>query len=222
MAAKKRLGDVLIEAGLINETQLSAALQSQRTWGGKLGSTLVRMGFTREEDILRVLSKQLALPAVDFKKVAVSQKAISVLALRLAEKYNVIPVAVREDQGKKEMVLVMSDPLNLDTISEIEFQTGYRVRPAIATDSAIARAIGFYYKSETAPGAGPAPTVGLSQVDDEPMVLVSQDRPEAQTTDITIESIKTDDLLKLLLRVLARKGVVSRADIMAELHRKKG
>jgi len=221
MAVKKRLGDVLIEAGLINDTQLSAALQSQRTWGGKLGSTLVRMGFAREEDILRILSKQLALPAVDFKKVNISPKSISTLPLRLAEKYNIIPVAVREEQGKKEMVLVMSDPTNLDTISEIEFQTGYRVRPAVATDSAISRAIGFYYKSDSSVAAGFIPsTVGLATVDDsEPMELVNQER--LGETESAIDNLNTGDLLRMLLRALVRKGVISRADLVAEMRKKK-
>lgn len=226
MVKKKRVGEVLVDAGLINETQLSAALQSQRTWGGKLGSTLVRMGFAREEDILRALSSQLLLPAVDFNKVKVSSKAIAAVPLRVAEKYNVVPVALREEQGKKELVLVMSDPTNLDSITEIEFQTGYRIRPAVATDSAITRAIDFYYRSngQISIPEPPKPINVASGAAPEKLQLVTDDR--LQRTDgeidiISLDSLNAAALLKLLIRVLIKKGVIAKSDLFAELQRRK-
>lgn len=229
MTRKKRVGEVLMDAGLINETQLSAALQSQRTWGGKLGSTLVRMGFAREEDILRALSSQLLLPAVDFNKVKVSPRATHALPLKIAEKYHVMPVAVRDEGGKRELVLVMSDPTNLEAISEIEFQTGYRVRPAVATDSAIVRAIDFYYRSEVSPGPANGPmSVTPVQVSDDDnngrMQLVTDDRlPRSETGAdmITLDSLNSGALLKLLIRVLIKKGIISKADLAVELGRRK-
>ncbi len=226
MAKRKRVGEVLMDAGLINETQLSAALQSQRTWGGKLGSTLVRMGFAREEDILRALSSQLLLPAVDFNKVKVSPRAVAAVPLRITEKYHVMPVALREDQGRKELVLVMSDPTNLESISEIEFQTGYRVRPAVATDSAILRAIDFYYRSQgtISPPEFSAPSgpVGVSRLDEsETMELVSEDRgaprmPQAVDA-ASLESLGTAGLVKLLLKLLIKKNIITKADLTEEL-----
>ena len=202
--------------------------KSQRTWGGKLGSTLVRMGFAREEDILRALSSQLLLPAVDFNKVKVSNRAILSVPLRVAEKYHVIPIAIRDDQGKKEIVLVMSDPTNIDSITEIEFQTGCRVRPAVATDSSISRAIDFYYRSS---GAGPladvqTPKVGVSADAPEPgkMEIVEEVRLSGtigEGSAMALESLSAGALLKVLVRVLIRKGVISKADLTQELHRRK-
>lgn len=227
MVKKKRVGEVLMDAGLINETQLAAALQSQRTWGGKLGSTLVRMGFAREEDILRALSSQLLLPAVDFNKVKVSARAIASVPLRIAEKYHVIPVALREEQGKKELVLVMSDPTNLDSITEIEFQTGYRVRAAVATDSAILRAIDFYYRSQgtIAQPEFPKTPIGVSELGEtETMQLVSDDRkPRGEKAqDLSVmESVSTAGLLKALIRILIKKDVISKTDLTEELTRMK-
>jgi type IV pilus assembly protein PilB len=221
MAVKKKLGEVLIDGGLITENQLSVALQSQSTWGGKLGSTLVRMGFAKEEEILAVLSKQLGFPAVDFNKVKLSPKAVRTVPLRLAEKYNVIPVAMRDTHGKKQIVLVMSDPTNLDIISEIEFQTGYSVHPAVATESAIARAIDFYYKSGSAIAAGQAPDkVEASAVShEEEMVLV--EREGGLYDKAAFEDLPTDEMLKIVLRVLDRKGIVTRADLTVELRKLK-
>lgn len=223
MAKKKRLGEVLIDAGLLNETQLSAALQSQKTWGGKLGSTVVRMGFVREEDILKTLSSQLLLPAVDFNKVKISPRAVRALPLRIAEKYNVMPVAVREDGMKnKQLVLGMSDPTNLDNVSEIEFQTGYRIKPAVATDSSISRAIDFYYRkaNELDPGlAGRPSTVGLAEVSEEEQMEVISDQRVGES--LSIESLNAGTLLKLLVKTLIRKGVISKSDLQKELTRQK-
>src|SRR5262245_23341498 len=97
MTRKRRLGEILLAAGLVTDSQLSAALHSQNTWGGKLGSTLIRMGFVREEDLLACLSTQMRLPSVNLGKVKISPRAIQALPHRIAEKYNVIPVALKEE-----------------------------------------------------------------------------------------------------------------------------
>ncbi len=221
MAKKKRLGEVMINAGMLNETQLSAALQSQKTWGGKLGSTLVRMGFAREEDILKTLSSQLLLPAVDFNKVKISPRSVRALPLRIAEKYNVMPVAVREDGiKKKQLILGMSDPTNLDNISEIEFQTGFRVKPAVATDSSISRAIDYYYRKSDFAGSGDTSrpsTVGLAELgDEETMELIVDHRVGEK---VKLESLNAATLLKVLVKALIRKGVISKSDLTSELNR---
>ncbi len=222
MAVKKKLGEVLVEGGLITENQLSIALQSQSTWGGKLGSTIVRMGFAKEEDILSILSRQLGFPAVDFNKVKLSLKAVKTVPLRLAEKYNVIPVAVRESNGKKQIVLVMSDPMNLDVISEIEFQTGYSVHPAVATESAIAKAIDFYYKSSSTIAAGMFPEkVSMTPMSRQEEEMVVLEREGGLYDKGTFEDLSADEKIIILTRILERKGVVSRGELTAEMRKKK-
>ena len=61
-AKRRRLGELLIEAGVLDPTQLQAALAEQKKWGGKLGRTLVEMGFVDEDSMVRALSRQLKLP----------------------------------------------------------------------------------------------------------------------------------------------------------------
>ncbi len=216
---KKRLGEVLIDAGLLNETQLAAALNSQRTWGGKLGSTLVRMGFAREEDILKSLSAQLRLPSVDFRRVQISARAKELVPLRIAEKYNVVPVATKEELGKKLVVLAMSDPTNLDAISEIQFQTGVTVRPVVATESAITRAIDQYYRNRGAPAAvAVEKPVDLAAWDDGEEMVILQKGDEKRVS--SMEGADPLELLQALLLVLEKKGVVSRREVEEALGRK--
>lgn len=231
MARKKLLGEILTDHGLITETQLGSALNSQKTWGGKLGSTLVRMGFVREEQILKALSAQLRLPSVDFQKVTVSAKARQAIPLRIAEKYNVIPVAMKEELGKKVVILAMSDPTNLDAISEIQFQTGVNVRPVVATESAITRAIDQYYRSRAAsqpesPGAPQATphaygvdrTVDLATWDaTEEMVILHKGEEKRVSS---VDTADAGDLVRALVKALEAKGVLRREDLEEALRRK--
>ncbi len=225
MTEKKRLGEVLLEAGVINETQLSVALQSQKSWGGKLGSTLVRMGFVREEDILGIISKQLGFPAVDFSKVQVSPKALRTIPVNLAEKYNIIPAAVKESGNKKQVVLVTADPTNIDVISEIEFQTGFRIRPVVATETAIARAIDQKYHSGSGPSAATGVTPDVVQLEeiseDEEMVVIEHEDTTFSTSE-SLASLESDELLRLLIRLLIKKGVINRAELSLEIRKRLG
>ena len=201
-----------MDAGLINETQLSAALHSQRTWGGKLGSTLVRMGFVSEAGILKCLSAQLRLPSADFHKLNVSPKALQAVPFSIAEKYNVIPVALKEELGKKTVILAMSDPTNLDTISEIEFQTGVRVRPVVGAESSITKAIEQYYRDQNfKSGYGFEKRLGLADADEtEEMVIFSGGE---ERTVSTAGKADPEALTKALIKVLVRKGVLSEEEL---------
>ncbi len=222
MPRRKRIGEILLEAGLINEDQLTAALSSQKTWGGRLGSTLVRMGFVKEEDILRCLSAQLRLPSVDFRKVRISPRAVAAIPQRIAEKYHVMPVAVKEELGKKSVILAMADPTNLDAIAEIEFQTGVNVRPVVATESSIARAIDYYYRK-----VGPDPVslatrkrekVRLPEPDGSEEMIILERGEERRISPL--DSLDAAGLVDLLIRVLERKGVVTREELERALREK--
>ncbi|MBI5014152.1 MAG: hypothetical protein HZB55_01515 [Deltaproteobacteria bacterium] len=215
---KRRLGEILREAGLVTETQLASALNSQKTWGGKLGSTLVRMGFVKEDDLLRCLSGQLRLPSVDFAKIRIAPKALQTIPHRIAEKYNVIPVALKEEMGKKTVILAMSDPTNLDAISEIQFQTGVNVRPVVATESAISRAVDLHYvHPRTKDQYGYEKPVDLSRVSgDEEMVILHKGD---ETRVSPLEGLDTQQLLKALVRVLMEKGVIDPKDLEEAIRR---
>jgi len=212
MAKKKRLGEILLEAGLINETQLASALSSQKTWGGKLGSTLVRMGFVSEAGILKCLSAQLHLPSADFRKLSVSPKAIQAVPFRIAQKYSVMPVALKEELGKKTVILAMADPTNLDAIGEIQFQAGVRVRPVVAAESSINKAIDKYYQEKNfKSGYGFEKRVDLSTLDeDEEMVIFSGGE---ETPVSAIARAGSSELVAALLKVLMRKGMLSEAEL---------
>lgn len=212
MQRKKRLGEIVRDGGLITETQLAAALQSQKTWGGKLGATLVRMGFVTEEDLLRVLSEQLHLPSVDPTATPVSVRTVRQVPVSVAERYTVMPLAVTEEGGKKRLVLAMSDPTNLDTINEIQFQTGMTVQPVVATESSIAEAIERHYLRERMRSRyGYEKNVGLAALSDSEEMVILTDGQEK--TLAPAEGMDALRLVKLLIRVLERKGLISHEEL---------
>ena len=65
MAPKRKLGEILVESGMIDGFQLRSALADQKRWGRPLGVTLVKIGFVDEEELLRMLSRQLDVAIVD-------------------------------------------------------------------------------------------------------------------------------------------------------------
>src|SRR3990167_6714327 len=146
---RRRLGDLLIEAGLISETQLKAGLNEQRKWGGRLGRTVVELGFVTETAIGQVLARQLELPSLDLDTAALPPEAPTWLRLDLCERYGVFPVA--STPSARTINIATSDPTNVEHLQALEFATNLKVLPTVATASAIERAIRRYYFGEHAP-----------------------------------------------------------------------
>jgi type IV pilus assembly protein PilB len=144
---RRRLGELLLEAGVLDEVKLQAALSEQRRWGGKLGRTLVDMGFLNEEAMVRALSKQLNLKVIDLDNTPIKPKVVGLLRLDLAERYGVFPTG--GDTATKQLTLATSDPTNGEVLSELEFASGLSISVLVATQSSIDRAIRKYYYGET-------------------------------------------------------------------------
>lgn len=143
---RRRLGDLLIESGLINETQLKAVLNEQRKWGGRLGRTVVELGFVTETAMGQVLARQLELPSVDLDTMSLPPEAPTWLRLDLCERYGVFPLALTP--SARSISIATSDPTNLEHLQALEFATNLKVLPTVATASAIERAIRKYYFGE--------------------------------------------------------------------------
>jgi len=142
---KKRLGEILMERGMIDVDQLNAALAHQRQWGMRLGTALVAKGFVAEGTLTRVLSESLGFPMVDLAKVVVDHKALALVTRRTCEQHDVLPLAIKEEKGRRVLLLAMADPLNAAVVDEIGFTTDTIVKPAIAQISSLEQAIRRYY-----------------------------------------------------------------------------
>jgi len=141
-AGRKRLGEYLLEAGLLTEEQLKESLRQQRQTKDPLGQVLSRAGLVSETDVCRVLHEQLGLPLVDFAATAIDESVIALIKEELAKKYTAIPIALED---RSTLRVAMADPLNQRAIDDIRFQSGFFVKPALAPPSAIVEAISKYY-----------------------------------------------------------------------------
>ncbi len=147
---KKRLGEILLEANAIDEYQLRSALGFQKKWGGRLGKVLVDNHFITEETLLLALQRQTGIAAVNLKTLQIPEYVLKLIPKEFAEKNHLLPVRLEGDPGKAETLIVaMSDPTNLKALDEIQFKTGKKVKPVLAGEIALARAIRMLYFGET-------------------------------------------------------------------------
>ncbi len=143
--ARKRIGELLIEAGFMNESQLRIALTEQQAWGGRLRNHIVRLKFITEEKLTKFLSQKLKIKYVDISKMKIEPSTIELISEEISRKYNVLPLGVKTEGDKKILFIATSDPTNPEIIDEIQFSTKYTVRPILATDASISDAIKEYY-----------------------------------------------------------------------------
>lgn len=143
MVHKIKLGELLVRAGVLDESRLKAALSEQERWGGRLGSLLVSMGFVSEEILVKALSKQLAVPMAKLDEVDVPQNILAKVDIDFAKMNAVCPEKYHAD--RRVLVLAMADPINVAAIDEIVRRTNLRVQPTVAGERAIMRAISKAY-----------------------------------------------------------------------------
>jgi len=144
MKEKIRLGEALVNAGLIDDFQLQSALGKQREWGGRLGKSLIELGFLDEATLIKFLSEKLAFPAIDLSRSHIAEKTFEALPKNVAEKYMTVPILIKDTHGKKTLLLAMADPTDLRAIDDIEFITNYKIESVVALESAILNVLANY------------------------------------------------------------------------------
>lgn len=132
----KLLGQILLDTGAIGPEALARALQEQQQTGERLGTTLVRMKACGEEDVARGLARQLNLPYAP-PPLEAGKDTLPRVGEGLAHSKTVLPLLVEE----RVLRLAMADPLDLATADDVQFRTGLRVEPVVASRSAISEAL---------------------------------------------------------------------------------
>lgn len=159
----KRIGELLVEAGVLSQSQLEQALFAQRKDGRKLGQLLIELGLVSEIQLTQTLSRQLSVPWVSLYHVDFSRSLLNLVARDAAEKYCLVPIFVRRVRKQGETLYVaMDDPTNDAAIEDVARAAALPVKPMIACPSDIRAAIRVYYLGETAAppvAAGSAPAV---------------------------------------------------------------
>ena len=142
----KRLGDILVESGFLNASELAEALSTQKETGKRLGEVIVESGLMTEFDILRAVSSQYDYPIIDLSSIEVDPKATALLTQKFCEENVVLPIGFDDDK----LVVAIDDPMNITIEDELQFQTGYQITMMLATHSSIMDAVKVNYGKESA------------------------------------------------------------------------
>lgn len=138
---RKRLGDLLVENGVITSGQLHEALKLQKGTGKKIGEILLEQGFITERQILETLEFQLGIPYVYLGEQQLTREIVQAIPEELIRRHKIFPYKAQNN----EIFVAMADPLDFMAVDDIILATGLEVRPAIATEADIEAAIGRYF-----------------------------------------------------------------------------
>ncbi len=145
MSTKKRLGELLIEAGVIDEAMLQSALGHQRRWGGRIGQAILDLKLTSEAAIVDALARKLGFEVArlgSLEPIAL-ESALKLVGKDFAVRHTVFPMAA----DHSTLTVAMADPTNLALSDELRFRTNRRVKVCIGGDREIAEAIRAHYQS---------------------------------------------------------------------------
>lgn len=141
---KLRLGDVLVNSGVITAEQLQKGLELQKGSGRKLGETLVDEGITTEENIAKALSSQLGYEMVDLQDVSIDEEILNLVPPSILKKHKMIPFEYSRT-GMNVLRVAMSDPMNMAAMDDINIITNLQVEPVVATPRDVMLALDRYY-----------------------------------------------------------------------------
>ena len=136
-----RLGKILLKKGFVTKHQLDTAIEEHRRTGKFLGEVLLKKGYIKEENLLRILSDQLAMPYVKLKEITIDETVVKKVPPKFALHYKIMPI--RFDNNT--LIIAVSNPMDMLPIDDIEINLGYRIERVLATRADILWAIKKYY-----------------------------------------------------------------------------
>ncbi len=144
--SKIRLGERLVEAGLLTQTQLDLALREQKRTGKYLGEILSDLGFVQQEVIADFLAREARVKVIKLENLSIDKEVLKLIPFEVAKRLQAIPI-------KKEgnvVTVAMADPFNVSAIDSLEQITGLKINVVTATQREILNAIDLHYtKSES-------------------------------------------------------------------------
>ncbi|WP_416151363.1 GspE/PulE family protein [Salipaludibacillus sp. HK11] len=189
--SRKRLGDLLVDTGLITADQLSQALK-HKTNKQKLGDSLLQQGFITEQQLIEVLEFQLGIPHVSLYRYPIDPKVTSMIAKEVAIRNFIMPL---KREGDK-LFIAMADPMDYFTIDDIRLSSGFQVEVAIATKDDIVRTIHKYY-----------------DLDESLEDMIDEDDMQAKSNEINESSDADSPMVKLVNQLLLRAVQERASDI---------
>jgi len=240
MSERSRLGDLLVDAGVVQEFQLAAALEEQKRCDRPLGMTLVRMGLIEEETLIRHLSGQLGLPMARLNGKRIAEEVLDLVPLEVADKHRCFPLFVKGAGSEKRLFVAVEDPFDSELIAFLERSTGLAIQRVLVPPSEIEEAVHRHHDlrspaaplvsaplgaipreggGESSPGPLPAPDAhfaGPIRSDDDSLDRASSAlfaQAESAVEEERVGSVPTSAILRALAQLLVEKGLVTREEL---------
>jgi len=217
LANNLKLGEILKQAGIIDDFQLNSALSYQRHWGGRFGESLIKLGYLTEAKLQNFLAKQFDLPQVELFGRKIPEDVLAFIPETKAREYHVLPVERREIGGTVYLVVAMTDPTNLMVTDSLQFMTGCRIKAALASEEAIASAIDRSYGAEMDGQDELDIAMEDLVVPPEPKVVKPPKvvaTPTASAPDMSASALKVlENRYENLVRILLDRGLIDHKDL---------
>jgi type IV pilus assembly protein PilB len=206
-----KLGEMMVESGLIDKEQLLLALKSQRANGGKLGENLVRVGaLLDEEEIASFVAKQMNLGKIALTDIDLEEDTVKLIPEDLAIKYTVIAVS----RTNKVLTVATSDPKNVYVLDAIKFITGCTVKPVVAPESQIKASLEKFYQ-----GSHEKEMQDILGAVGEDMEVVKENNDDAEAAN-ALAAVDDAPLVKLVNKLLMDAIRMRASDIHVEIYEK--
>lgn len=124
---RQKLGEILIQHGIINQNQLKEAMKVQSQSGNRLGSVLIDLKYSNIDEILAFLGKQIGVPTANLYKLTIKPAALSALPFEKMKEHHVFPLSINE----KELILGMDNPKDFNAINDLQFLIGRSIHPVL-------------------------------------------------------------------------------------------
>jgi type IV pilus assembly protein PilB len=186
---RKRLGELLIDSGVVSEEECQRVLSQQEGNKKRLGELLVEKGICTEHDIAAALSSQLGIEYVDLKVMPIEPAAVEIIPEKVAMKHLIVPVSM---EGK-DLHVAMPDPFSYEAFEDAKLASGFRIKPYISTRSDIVWAIKKHYNLRSS-----LESVVEGMASDQKVELVQ----EAQDDDVDIKDLKKQSSKAPIIRMV--------------------
>ena len=192
MPADRKLGQLLIERGLIDKGQLECAVERQKAEGGRIGSILVSMKAINEEDLLSFLSVYFDLPRINLRDVSIGREALRAVPAGKAKELGVMPMKILEDAGgRRTLMLAMIDPADRQILEELETFIEMKIEAYVTSYGGFLDAFNRYYH-------------------------------EVDVAPQGYENVPTRQLILALLDILIEEGVISAEKLRSRIDKFNG
>jgi len=200
--SRRKLGELLIESGLLTAEKLQDALETQKSTGERLGEVLIHMHIISEEEMAFALAMQLKIPLIDLSEEHDFQyEVMDTIPEEVCMKFMCIAVDIKNNI----LDVAMADPLNLNIMKDLQFITGYNIQPAVSTRSQILDRIQKHFHPERT-----ITQVAGEFVDDVGMEFMSEEKEEHRIEEEeSLEALKDSPFIKmvdLIIRNAIKQG----------------